>query len=497
MKTSLVAIVFLGVIILFSHSIVEARLIYVDDDMDTHSNGSSWNNAFKYLRGALESAGNGDTVIVAQGTYDPIGPYWFLDPREAAFVLNRGVALYGGYAGIVGNDPDERNVQLYETILSGDIGVAGENYDNSFHVINGSNCDSSSILDGVTVMNGNANGSGDNSFGGGIKNYNGSPTIQNCVFKDNNAIYVGGAMINFQTDPVLENCTFINNSGGDGGAVYNILSSPHFINCMISSNSAYQGGAIRNNSSDAVFLQCIFVDNTASYGGAIYNEESNVSLINCTVAGNWANQAGGIYNTAASNPEIINSILWGNTDYNDTGESAQLYGGSPSVTYSCIRDDNPDDSYIPFGGAINNNIDDDPMFVAPYGIDGILGTVDDNLRLAPGSVCIDSGSTVTNPPLPAKDMDGEDRIIDGIVDMGPYEGASAPEVVNSVENSDTVSMAFHALPTHRYRLLESTDLINWTVAEDWRTGEGALMEFQQTIESDNSKFYKIECEAIE
>ena len=63
----------------------------------------------------------------------------------------------------------------------------------------------------------------------------------------------------------------------------------------------------------------------------------------------------------------------------------------------------------------------DPLFVDPYGGDGILGTEDDDFRLAPDSPAIDSGTNETEPSLPAMDLDGNPRILNDIVDLGVYE----------------------------------------------------------------------------
>ena len=63
----------------------------------------------------------------------------------------------------------------------------------------------------------------------------------------------------------------------------------------------------------------------------------------------------------------------------------------------------------------------DVLFVDPNGVDGILGTEDDDFRLAPGSPAIDSGTNETEPPLSAMDLDGNPRILNDIVDLGAYE----------------------------------------------------------------------------
>ena len=75
----------------------------------------------------------------------------------------------------------------------------------------------------------------------------------------------------------------------------------------------------------------------------------------------------------------------------------RLYPSTNIVLFSCIQDENSNDVTIPFGGAGNGNIDDDPMFVREPndGGDGWgVGGNDDygDLHLRPGSPCIDAGS---------------------------------------------------------------------------------------------------------
>jgi hypothetical protein len=96
--------------------------------------------------------------------------------------------------------------------------------------------------------------------------------------------------------------------------------------------------------------------------------------------------------------------------------SPEIYG-SPSVTYSCIQDDHPDDGKVYTG---EGNIDDDPLLVDADGPDGVVGTEDDDVRLQGDSPCINTGSNGTLE-LPEADLDGHSRVLCGQVDMGAYE----------------------------------------------------------------------------
>jgi hypothetical protein len=297
------------------------------------------------------------------------------------------------------------------------------------------------------------------------------PTIFDCAFSGNSAT-VGGGMYNTAASPILTDCTFTDNSAdGSGGGVYNYdHSSPTFINCSFVSNEAQYGGGMRNQYySDPNLINCSFFGNSApsGSGGGINNyDNSSPRLVNCLFSGNtaygdgggignWTNcgpelinctfganrtssNGGGIYNydiTSAST--ISNCILWGNTDSGGMDESAQIHKQDPNsmlvVNYCCIQG---------WTGALGGtgNINTDPLFKDPNGLDGTAGTEDDNLRLSLDSPCIDEGNTVA-VPVDTYDLDGDGnevelipfdldsrlRFADGdcntteIVDMGAYE----------------------------------------------------------------------------
>ena len=59
----------------------------------------------------------------------------------------------------------------------------------------GININSTAILDGFTIKSGNANGTS-SGYGGGIYNFNSSPTLSNLTIKGNSADFAGGGMAN-------------------------------------------------------------------------------------------------------------------------------------------------------------------------------------------------------------------------------------------------------------------------------------------------------------
>jgi len=100
------------------------KIIYVDADANGLNDGSSWADAYNYLQDALATAASGDEIRVAQGIYRPdessVKPNGSGD-RTATFQLINGVTIKGGYAGFGQPDPNSRNIELYETVLSGNL----------------------------------------------------------------------------------------------------------------------------------------------------------------------------------------------------------------------------------------------------------------------------------------------------------------------------------------------------------------------------------------
>ncbi len=306
---------------------------------------SSWADPCE-LYFALNWAAPGDQIWVASGTYKPT-PTGETD-RNFSFQLKSGVAIYGGFPDTGDPTWEHRDWAAYETILSGDIGIEGDNSDNSYHVVTGRTVDATAILDGFTVSDGNADtGSTPNILGGGIYNYDSSgPTLSNLIFSNNSATS-GGAIYNWLSSPNLTNVTFSGNSATVcGGGMFNNQSSPSLTNVTFSSNTAPCGGAVTNYiNSQSTMTNVTFDSNTAFQGGAIYNDNSNPIMTSVTLTGNSAQSGGGMYNLY-SNPSLSSvtfsansATIRGGAIYNDdsspqlanvtfTGNTAATSGGA-------------------------------------------------------------------------------------------------------------------------------------------------------------------------
>ena len=298
-----------------SHA-VGGNVVFVDDDAPAGGDGTTWNTAYRFLQDALaDAAGGGVTEVrVGQGTYKPdrdeANPDG-TDDREATFQLINGVALMGGYAGLGAKDPDARDIELYETILSADLWDNDlPTYDiwhpslaeNSLHVLFAEKVDATAAIDGVVISGGRAHEGGGfpHDSGGGIVVISSTPTILNCTFAYNKASSNGGAILLWETpaEYSLRDCTFLNNSSGNGGAIFHFMGPPlSVINCLFEENrtTSGDGGAIYSNQATLNVAGCDFVGNMAdpgNKGGGIYADFGSVTISDSSFVGNDGNGAG-------------------------------------------------------------------------------------------------------------------------------------------------------------------------------------------------------------
>ena len=236
------------------------------------------------------------------------------------------------------------------------------------------------------------------------------------------------------SDVTLARCAFTTNQANRGGAIAVEQSNPVLANCRLAGNRSfsrlshpgYGGAALILGGADCqpLFVNCTFVANSASYRGGAIHSWGQPEFVNCAfVANDGHAYAGAIDQLPALPVSVTNSVIWGNvaTNWSQICTDPNM----AEVTHSCVQDGWPGES----------NIDSDPMFIDADGLDNVYGTDDDDLRLMGGSPCLDAALNDALPPdlldldgdgdldewIPF-DLDGTPRIVDDIVDMGPYEG---------------------------------------------------------------------------
>ena len=225
---------------------------------------------FHKLQSAVDAARPGDTILVAPGLYT-----WtnMVTPSDQ-FAVNHGMVYI--------------RRDLTDVVIRSEAGphrttLDGQGLGRLFFV---QGYNTGCVIDGFTIINGRAN-SFDAYAGGGIVGHLSSPTIRNCVFRDNMAI---GA----------------NDSIGQGGAIWwGGVSEVKIRGCVFEDNEAEIGGALLlvNSYDTDVVQDCVFTGNVArNFGGAIAVYNAMVRIERCVMAENVGVESGGAVWINGSDP---------------------------------------------------------------------------------------------------------------------------------------------------------------------------------------------------
>ena len=292
----------------------QAKTVYVNGSVTKPGKGTSWAGAYKYLRDALDHSSSADVIYVAKGTYYPDeGESGSFGDREDSFEL-KGQKIYGGFAGTE-SAPDQRNPQANVTVLSGAIwDRPGEDVYWSLHVVM---VKQSSLLDGLTVANGHANGASSWNYpnitsydeGGGCYVQSGAVlTLSGCAFRENRALMNGGAIAVKDTTAkvIANNCIFERNK---------IPRYPQ-ITPEIAAGGAIKGNVEATNcqflANSVIVINAIELTVSTSLGGAVAGD---ITATNCVFSGNEAIALAGInvrtpdVNPVASGGAVFGSIV--------------------------------------------------------------------------------------------------------------------------------------------------------------------------------------------
>ena len=324
--------------LLLGSASLEAKTIYVNELVaGGNKNGTSWANAYQFLRDAVEAAAAGDSIYVAKGTYYPDdGATGVFGDREMAFEFTKaGVAVYGGFAGTE-TSLSQRNITANPTILSGRIWgvlpVALKDY-SSLHV---NLVSASTIFDGVTVTGGNANGSLTWTYprdefydqGGAFYVTGGSTlTLRNCTITDNSSMEFGGAVMLEGGNGLVSasNTTFSANTVTSfhlstfnvaGGAVYGNVNA---------TNCKFEGNIVTGNPVDSDTAPTTAI----ARGGAIFGD---VTALSCTFSGNRAVSSG--------------------TENTSSFASGGAIDGDTITLTKCVFTTNGSANVVSYGGAV-------------------------------------------------------------------------------------------------------------------------------------------------
>lgn len=332
------------------------------------------------IQSAIDAADDGDTILVAAGTY--VENINFLG-KDIVVMSSSGAA---------------------DTVIDGnELGSV---------VTFGDEEPATAIIDGFTLTNGYAG------EGGAVACFNDAqPIIRNCRIHDNEAINFGGGIDCFEASPQIRGCELFANVSWNGGAISLDHCSAVVANCRIYNNQAlgFGGGGIYclhgSLISNIQIVGCALYTNTGANGAGILCADASPDVANCVFYENEAEYYGGgfmVYSYAF--PTIMNSIF----RFNSAPEGSEIseFGtGHANVIYSNVHGG--------YTGLMNTAYN--PRFVDEDNFD---------FHLESNSQMIDSGND-SAPSLAhvTRDIDGYSRFVDGklngltVVDKGCHEFA--------------------------------------------------------------------------
>jgi predicted outer membrane repeat protein len=305
------------------------------------------------IQAGLNTASDGDTVLVAPGTYFETLTW----PSVNGIVLTSSgdssntIIDAQQLGSVITFDSefviDTMTVVSKLTIRNGQAESGG-----------GVFCDQASPkLIGLSIEDNESTRYGEDNGGGGIYCFSSSPSLIDVTIIENNSMDSGGGIYcHVNSHPSLRGVTITqNNASSMGGGVYcHDSSSPSFTDVMITENSGFEGGGIfccnesfltlinvvilRNNAEYGGGILCqltsptltgsTIAENAAELGGGIYFVEASPSFADLTISGNFASEGGAIYCTQDSSPILTEVTIVNNSA---SGEGDGIYISNSSV----------------------------------------------------------------------------------------------------------------------------------------------------------------------
>lgn len=313
---------------------------------------------FATIQAALNVACDGDTVLVADGTYAGAGnvnlEFW------ANVIL---ASENGASATTIDCTSAASAVRSY-------FGTAP-----------------SPVIQGFTIRN-----AGDS----GVLIGGDSPVIRDCIL-ENNSGYQGGALDFLATHPTVTGCTLRQNTAAYGGAAFlGGGSVATFSNCLVQGNDAgYDAGGILAGGDTLQITDCLLAGNNAvNQGGALVVGASGEAVITgSTIAGNRSGGTGGGITAGDGSmitPSITlaRSVVWGNCA---SLQGFDVYLDNALASFVCSDVGFVDTFSGPPPTSDASTISTDPSFCGPADCNS-TPTVNGDYTLRAGSPCLADSS---------------------------------------------------------------------------------------------------------
>ena len=324
-------------------------------------NDGSQANPVATIAKAIELAGDGYTIHIADGNY----------VNDKTLSISKSLTLEGSANTVIdGNASKIMEVTADATVVLTNLSFTNGNaalvgaisnegkltISNSNFYSNKATGNSGTIITNKNKLNINNSKFYQNSAGKGVVNNqnNALLVIDNSEFYNNNMTSFSnsyGIVYTTSANATISNTVFRNNAVKYGGAIYATKSSDatigivNIINSTFEGNSANtgQGGALFVSGGECIIKESMFINNKANpgkfsggQGGAIYTSlNGNVSVTDSVFKNNQAKLGAALYLNGGSNSTISYSVLLNNTAEGDYAISnVESASGVATVNYN-------------------------------------------------------------------------------------------------------------------------------------------------------------------
>ena len=283
-----------------------ATLVCRDEDEDGVPDGCLFDvdgilnvpDEFPTIASALGSALDGQTIVIAAGTYE------IEDDTAAILLTEKSLTIIGAI--------DEEGAPA--VTLEGGV-FQGED---TFGVVLSGAAAGGTIIENIRVTN------------------------------------VGGALVVMDSEVFVTNCIFDGNFNTSGGGASFDNGRATLTDCTFRDNLSYTGGGIAllggNPENNVTLIGCLIEDNTGTYAGTvgvggIQVQAGTLSMNDCTVRNNIGGEYGSVVVSAGAALTMSDSTICANTPENDISGDWTDGGGNTiedQCTSDCLGDLNGD-----------------------------------------------------------------------------------------------------------------------------------------------------------
>ena len=343
-------------------------------------NDGSQANPVATIAKAIELAGDGYTIHIADGNY----------VNDKTLSISKSLTLEGSANTVIdGNASKIMEVTADATVVLTNLSFTNGNdalvgaisnegkltISNSNFYSNKATGNSGTIITNKNKLNINNSKFYQNSAGKGVVNNQNDAllVIDNSEFYNNDMTSFSnsyGIVYTTSANATISNTVFRNNAVKYGGAIYATKSSDatigivNIINSTFESNNANtgQGGALFVSGGECIIKESMFINNKANpgkfsggQGGAIYTSlNGNVSVADSVFKNNQAKLGAALYLNGGSNSTISYSVLLNNVAEGDYAISnAESASGVATVNYNWWGTNSPK-NLVPSTVTLNN-----------------------------------------------------------------------------------------------------------------------------------------------